>query len=70
MLRWGSLPGGNPQCPSTTAETPGPSSSSPTEDAGHIQNEANKALGELLATKSSTDAHWQKLVWGLGMSLC
>ena len=39
-------------------------------DAGHLWEEANKALGELLATKSSIDTHQQKLVWELGMALC
>ena len=42
-----------PAGPSPTAGTPGPYSSTPTEDAGHLQKEANKALGKLLATKSS-----------------
>ena len=40
---------------------------SPT-DTGHLQEEANKALGELLAMKSSIDAHWQKLVWELSIA--
>ena len=56
--------------PSPTAETPGPSSSAPPTDASYLQEETNKALGELLATKSSINTHWQKLVWELGMSLC
>ena len=38
-------------------------------DAGQLQEKANKALGELLATKSSTDACWQKVVWELGIEL-
>ena len=59
-----------PAAPSPTAETPGPSSGTPPTDAGHLWEEANKALGELLATKSSIDAHWWKLVWELGMALC
>ena len=59
-----------PTDPSSTAETPGPSSSTPPTDTGHLQEEAKKALGGLLATKSSIDAHWQKLVWELDMDLC
>ena len=46
-----------PTTPLPTAETPGPSSGTPSANAGHLQEEANKALGELLATKSSTNAH-------------
>ena len=71
--RWcwdeGSLPGGNPPAPSPTAKTPGPSNMPP-EDAGCLWEEVNKDLGELLATESSIDAHWWKLVWELGMALC
>ena len=58
------------EIPSPTAETPGPCSSAPSSDASYLLEEANKVLGELLATKSSIDAHGQKLVWELGMSLC
>ena len=54
---------------SPIAETPRPSSGTPAEDAGHLCKEANKALGELLATKSSINAHQQKLVLDLGMGL-
>ena len=57
------------EIPSPTAETPEPSSSNPPWDASYLLEEVNKALGELLATKLSIDAHWQKLVWELGMSL-
>ena len=56
--------------PSPTAEAPGPSNSTPPKDTGHLWEEANKALGELLATKKSINAHQQKLVWELGMALC
>ena len=59
-----------PAAPSPTAETPGPSSGAPHADAEHLWEEANKALGGLLATKSSIEAHQQKLVWELGMDLC
>ena len=72
--RWywdgGSLPGGIPCCPLPIAETPRASSGTPTKDAGHLWKEANKTLGELLATKLSINAHWQKLVLELGMGLC
>ena len=54
---------------SPTAETPGPSSGTPPADTGHLQEEANKAVGELLVTKTSVDTHQQKLVWELGMAL-
>ena len=47
-----------PAAPSPTAKTPGPSSNAPPADTGHLQEEANKALGGLLATKSSIDALW------------
>ena len=59
-----------PTAPSPIPKTLGPSSSTPTKDADHLQKEANKALGELLATKSSIDAYQQKLVWRLSMDLC
>ena len=58
-----------PTASSPTAKTPGPSSSTPPADTGHLWKEANMALGELLVTKSSINAHWQKLVWELGMPL-
>ena len=59
-----------PAAASPTAETPGPSGCAPPTDAGHLQEEANQVLGGLLATKSSIDVHWWKLVWELGMALC
>ena len=52
---------------SPIAETPGPSSGTPPTDASQLQENANKALGEPLATKSSTDACRQKVVWELGI---
>ena len=58
-----------PTTSSPTAETPGPHGSAPPSDAACLQEEANKALGELLLIKSSIDAHWQKLVWEVGMDL-
>ena len=54
---------------SPTAEAPGPSSDVPPPDMAHLQEEANKALGDLLAIKSSLDAHQQKLVSEFGMAL-
>ena len=52
------------------AKTPGPSSGTPPADASHLQEKANKALEELLATMSSINTHRQKVVWELGMELC
>ena len=54
---------------SPTAEVLGPSSDAPPPDMAHLQEEANKALGDLLAIKSSIDAHQQKLVSKFGMVL-
>ena len=39
-------------------------------DAAELQDNANKALEELLATKSSIDARRWRAVWELGMELC
>ena len=47
---------------SPTAEALGPSSDAPPTDVAHLQEEANKALGDLLKVKSSINAHQQKLV--------
>ena len=55
---------------SLTAEALGPSGDAPPPDAAHLWEEANKALGDLLAIESSIDAHWQKLVLEFGMALC
>ena len=49
--------------------TPGSRSSTPPADASQLQEKANKALEELLATKSSIDACRWKVVWELGMEL-
>ena len=71
--RWcrdgGSLCGGDPTTSSLIARTPGPSSNAPPLDIAHLQEEANKALGDLLVTKSSIDTHWQKLVSNFSMTL-
>ena len=39
-------------------------------DAGLLCDEANRALVDLLATKSSIEAHQQTLVWELSVGLC
>ena len=41
----------------------------PPADMGELQEKANKSLEELLATKSSIDACWWRVVWELGMEL-
>ena len=43
-----------PSATSSTAKTPGPSGGTPPTDASHLQEKAKKALGEMLATKSSS----------------
>ena len=52
-----------------TARTSGPSSNAPPLDVAHLQEETNKALGDLHVTKSSIDTHQQKLVSDFGMTL-
>ena len=42
---------------SPTIETPGPSANVPPLDITHLQEEANKALGDWLAIKPSIEAH-------------
>ena len=42
----------------------------PPADVAELQENANKALEELLATKVSTDAHRRRAIWELGMELC
>ena len=59
-----------PTLSSLTAEPLGPSGDAPPPDAAHLWEEANKAIGDLLAVKSSLDAHWQKLISEFGMALC
>ena len=58
-----------PATSSPIAGTAGPSSNSPPLDIACLQEEANKALGDLLATKPSINAHWQKLVSDFSMTL-
>ena len=60
------------EVPTTTspiAETPGSRSSTLPTDMSHLWEKTNKALEELLATKSSIDACRWKVVWDLGMEL-
>ena len=51
------------------AEAPWPNSDAPPPNAAHLQEEANKALADLLEIKSSIDAHWQKLILEFSMAL-
>ena len=55
---------------SPIAVTPGSRNITPPTDVGPLWEKANKALEELLATKSSIDACRQKVVRKLGMELC
>ena len=54
---------------SPTAEAPEPSSDTPPTDVAHLQEEANKALEDLLMVKSSISAHWWKLVSEFSMAI-
>ena len=54
---------------SPTAEAPGPSGDAPPPDTAHLWEEANKALGDLLAIKSFIDAHQWMLISKLSMAL-
>ena len=54
---------------SPTAEAPEPSGDMPPTDVAHLQEEANKALGDLLMVKSSINACWQKLVSEFSMAI-
>ena len=58
-----------PAISSPTARTLGPSGDAPPLDIAHLQEEANKALGDLLATKFSIDVHQWKLVSDVSMTL-
>ena len=51
-------------------EAPGPSREATSLDVMQLQEEANKALGHLLATRSSIDAHQRRQVSDFGMALC
>ena len=50
-------------------ETLGPSGEAPSFDVAVLQEEANKALGHLLVTRSSIDAWWRKQVSDFGIVL-
>ena len=54
---------------SSIAGTPGSRSGTPPADMSQLWEKANKALEELLATKSSINACRWKVVWELGMEL-
>ena len=54
---------------SPTTEAQGSSGNAPPPDAAHLQEEANKALGDLLNFKPSIDVCWQKLVSKFSMAL-
>ena len=57
--------------PSPPVKTLGPSCEVPSLDVTQLQEEANKALGHLLATRSLTNnVHQRKQVSGFGMALC
>ena len=48
----------------------GPAVKLPSFDVTQLKEEANKALGHLLVTRSSINAHWRKQVSDFGMALC
>ena len=54
---------------SPIAVAPRSRSITPPTDVAQLKEKANKALEELLASKSSIDACRQKTVWELGMDL-
>ena len=56
--------------PSPPVETLGPKGEAPSLDVTQLQGEANKALGHLLATRSSIHALQRKQVSDFGMALC
>ena len=58
-----------PAASSPTAKTPGPSGDAPPIDMAHVWEQANKALGDLLAIKSTVGANWWKLVSEFGITL-
>ena len=54
---------------SPTAEAPGPSGDAPHPDVAHLWEETNKALGDLLAIKSSIDTCQWKMILEFDMAL-
>ena len=69
MWRWSISPGRRSLLLPPIAGTPGPSIDAPPLDIAHLQEEVNKALGDLLATESLIDACQQKLVSDFSMTL-
>ena len=55
--------------PSPPVKTPGPSSEAPSLDVTQLQEEPNKALGHLLATRPSINAHWRKQISDFGVAV-
>ena len=55
--------------PSPSVKAPGASSKALSLNVTQLPEEANKALGHLLATRSSIIAHWRKHVSDFGMAL-
>ena len=53
----------------STAEALGPNGDAPLPDVAHLWEEANRALGDLLAVKSSINACWWKLVLEFSMAI-
>ena len=56
--------------PSPLVETQGPSGEAPSLDVTQLQEEANKALGHLLVTRSSINTHQRKQLSDFGLALC
>ena len=56
--------------PSHPVETPGPSGRAPSLNVTQLQEEAKKALGCLLAMRSTINTHWRKEVSDFGMAPC
>ena len=61
---------GVPTTISPITMTTGSRSITPPADVAELWENTNKALEELLATKSSIDACRQRAIWELGMELC
>ena len=57
----------SPSHPEGTADG---SSDAPPLDVSQLQGEAKKALGQLLAMKSTINTHWRKEISDFGMALC
>ena len=71
MLRWRMPPWRKSLLlPPPQLKPQGPAVMPPPTDVAHLQEEANKALGDLLMVKFSIDAHQQKLVSEFSMALC